>query len=629
MVFEKFFSGWPSKKATEHVPKKDSKNKNYKKELKKTNKNSSKSRRFIKSGSDSSLKKGDNVDGSVAVSGAPQKMGPDVIVKRGNIPPYLSLMSGPKGKMPLDAIVRKDFAVLATDDEKRESVLIESFEGKLENPKEHAVSSMDLKQKIRKLGYKVITMASTRDIISIIYDESKNNQTNDDEKRVGELQTDFDELIKAAVSNSSSDVHIEVRRNKAKIRFRKNGDLEDYKELSVSYASELSGVIYRVIAEEKDVTFQPGQPQDAVIDRQLTDQLRMRIRLATMPAYPNGFDMVMRLLPMGVTTKLKELAELGYTRTQVHDIKAAMAQPVGVIIVAGTTGSGKSTTLVTMIGKVIEDNKGTIKVITVEDPPEFELNGATQVPVIRSKVVTGRDKNPFADTIRAAMRSDPDKLMIGEVRDADSTELLTHAVQSGHQVYTTIHASSGIGIVARLRSFGTKNETLGSQNFISGLIYQTLVQTTCESCNKNAYDADLFYKKGSKSGYTEFLEIMQRITYSTRGKDASHIRFKGEGCDKCSQGVTGRTVVAEVIVPDHEMFSMFSEGRDTDAWHHWRENGGITALETGISFMLDGTCDPFNLEKELGSLTSDMVLKDGVYDLKTERDLLGYINPEN
>jgi type II secretory ATPase GspE/PulE/Tfp pilus assembly ATPase PilB-like protein len=558
-----------------------------------------------------------------------KKMGADVIVKRGNVPPYLELLSSPKSKIPIhDEKVKNHFAILLINDERNETILLESFEGIEEGKTDHSIIALDLKQKIRRLNYKVITMKTTRDIISILYDESKNLIV-ESENRAGELQTDFDGLIKAAVSNGTSDVHIEVRRNKAKIRFRKNGNLEDYKELSVSYATELAGVIYRVIAEEKDVTFQPSQPQDGVIDRQLTDQLRMRIRLATMPAYPNGFDMVMRLLPMGVTTKRQELVELGYRSMQLNDIKLSMAKPVGVIIVAGTTGSGKSTTLVTMLGKVIEDNKGNSKVITVEDPPEFELSGATQVPVVRSKVVIGRDKNPFAASIRAAMRSDPDILMIGEVRDGDSTELLTHAVQSGHQVYTTIHASSGIGIIARLRSLGAKNETLGSQDFISGLIYQTLVQTTCESCHKNASDADLFYEKGSKSRYTEFLEIMQRIRHSAGGRDISHIRFKGEGCDKCSQGVTGRIVVAEVIVPDHEMKSMFAVGRDIDAWHHWRKSGGETALETGINMMMDGICDPFNVEKKLGPLTDNAVMGDGVLDLNNERNILGYINPEN
>jgi type II secretory ATPase GspE/PulE/Tfp pilus assembly ATPase PilB-like protein len=625
MVFEKLFPGLRGKK-TKDKKEKDLKVKNPDWKSKKTNKKSLNSKPTIKGDKVASSKKSkaEEVDADIV-----HLMGPDVIVKRGNVPTYMGLMSAPKGKMPIqDENVKKDFAILSVDDEKREAILLESFEGRLENKSDHAVISMDIKQRIRRLNYKVLTMVATRAIISIVYDEAATTQDDVTEKRVGELQTDFDELIKAAVSHGTSDVHIEVRRNNAKIRFRKNGNLEDYKEIPVSYANEFGGVIYRVIAEEKDVTFQPGQPQDAVIDRQLTDQLRMRIRLATMPAYPNGFDMVMRLLPMGVTNNRKELSELGYKPVQLNDIKLAMAKPVGVSIVAGTTGSGKSTTLVTMLGKVIEDKAGTVKVITVEDPPEFELKGATQVPVVRSKKVTGRDQNPFSAAIRAAMRSDPDILLIGEVRDNDSAELLTHAVQSGHQVYTTVHAPSAIGIVSRLRSLGAKNEILGSQDFISGLIYQTLVQTLCKSCSKNSSDADEMYKTRGKASYTEFLEVMQRINYSTSDHDALNIRFKGEGCNQCTKGATGRTVVAEVIVPDHEMVTMFADGRDTEAWHHWRKNGGVTALETGISIMLDGVCDPFDLEHKLGPLTANMIMEDGVLDLNKERGILGYISPD-
>lgn len=555
-------------------------------------------------------------------------MGADVIIKRGNVPNYMSLLTGPRGKMPVtDEEVKQDFAILSVDDEKREAIMLETHEGKTTN-RDHAIKAMDLRQRVRRMHYKVTTMTTTRDILRILYEEAESAKGPDSDSNAGELQTHFDDLVKAAISHGSSDIHIEVRRNGAKIRFRKNGNLEDYKEIPVSYAQEFGGVIYRVIAEEKDVTFKPSEPQDAVIDRQLTDTLRMRIRLATMPAYPSGFDMVMRLLPIGVTSNRKELDELGYTPHQLNDIKLAMAQPVGVTIIAGTTGSGKSTTLVTMLGKVIDDKAGTVKVITVEDPPEFELKGATQVPVVRSKKTSGKDTNPFSAAIRAAMRSDPDILLIGETRDHDSCELLIHAVQSGHQVYTTIHAPSAIGIISRLRSLGAPHDVLGSADFISGLIYQTLVQKVCDGCCRTSEQAAEVYMNKGKSYYKDFLELNKRIQHVATEEQRKQIRYKGDGCDQCVKGISGRTVVAEVVVPDHEMISMFGQGRETEALHHWVQNGGVSALKNGIDKMLLGMCDPFDVEHKLGPLTSDIVMEDRVLDLNNERGILGYIDEE-
>jgi len=181
--------------------------------------------------------------------------------------------------------------------------------------------------------------------------------------------------------------------------------------------------------------------------------------------------MIMRILKMGQSGEKIDLNKLGYSKEHLGKVRRGSAKPVGVMMMAGTTGSGKSTSLNAMLSEKIAHHAGRIKVITVEDPPEYLLIGATQVPVVRSRSAAkeGADINPFASTIRAAMRSDPDVLMIGEVRDHHSAELLIHAVQSGHPVFTTTHASSGIDIVSRQRSNGVPDDVLGSHNFISAL----------------------------------------------------------------------------------------------------------------------------------------------------------------
>ena len=548
----------------------------------------------------------------------------NVIRQRERIPEFESVLSIKSGEISLtDPDVRKNFALILISKARHEVLLLEAIEGR-ENDKNHKFNFMDVRERARLKKYKVTTKLATRGIIQIIHENAeKISSEQDDDERASALQNDYDSLLKTAAELGVSDIHIEVRRGNAKIRFRRNGILSLFKEESVSYATELAGVIYGVIAEEKDVSFKPTEPQDAVIDRQLTDSLRMRVRLATMPAYPKGFDMVMRLLPIGAATSLKRLDSLGYTSEQVHDIKLAISRPVGATIISGTTGSGKSTTLVTILGRVIHEKNGTIKVITVEDPPEFEILGATQVPVVRSRKSTTRDGNPFSAAIRAAMRSDPDVLLIGETRDHDSCELLIHAVQSGHQVYTTIHAPSAIGIVGRLRSLGTPNDVLGSADFISGLVYQTLMPVLCPDCS---YPMSEHVPVGEEKE-EDFMALKKRISYvieEDTDLEDYNIRMKGKGCENCDHGVIGRTVVAEICVPDHDMLSYFAQGRDTDAWHHWQDNGGSTALQTGIKKLLQGICDPFDAEHKLGLLTQEIVMKDRVFDYNAEREVFGY-----
>jgi type II secretory ATPase GspE/PulE/Tfp pilus assembly ATPase PilB-like protein len=368
-------------------------------------------------------------------------------------------------------------------------------------------------------------------------------------------------LITQAMNADVSDIHIEVRRDEAKVRFRKNGDLFDFIPWSVRYARVMAGVIYQVIADEKDTTFDEFKPQDAIIDRDLGDKGRIRIRLATIPAYPSGFDMIMRILKMGVSGKRRSLESLGYNKVQLSNTRRAVAKPVGAVVMAGTTGSGKSTSLNSMLSEKIEHYGGRIKVITVEDPPEYLLLNATQVPVVRSRSQAKAGDatvNPFASVVRAAMRSDPDILMVGEVRDPDSAELLIHAVQSGHQVFTTTHASSGIDVVSRLRSNHVPDDVLGSQNFLSALMYQTLLPSLCPHCSIGVAD---FAK--SVNNEKDF-EMLKRIFKYFKPKDASALRFKRDGgCPNCVDGVTGRSVAAEVILPDPHMLKCFRERRET------------------------------------------------------------------
>lgn len=500
--------------------------------------------------------------------------------------------------------MREEMILLLVADENRINTILLSTVKMINSG--HALA---LKNRAIDRGYNVDLKPAESTVVRMLYESYKENRSEvEKEELISNYQREFANLLAAANADGVSDIHIEVRRETAKVRFRINGNLVDYTEWSVRYAREMGQVIYSVIAEEKDVTFNPDRPQDAVIDQNIGD-VRVRVRLATMPAYPDGFDMVMRLLPMGVGGEAVPLEKLGYTDSQVSAANLAVSKPVGVTVIAGTTGSGKSTSLKNMLLKKIASYAGMIKVITVEDPPEYFISGATQVPVVRSK--NAKDGvNPFAAAIRAAMRSDPDVLMIGEVRDHDSAELLVHAVQSGHQVFTTVHASSAIGIVARLAGIGVKRDVLGGTDFLSGLIYQTLLPVLCDKCKVGIDD----------SGADD--DLKSRLSRVSENFIDS-IRFRGKGCGACSEtGITGRTVAAEIIIPDNEIMKLIREGDDASALQHWKRNGGKTALHTGIQKMNAGIVDPRDVEHRLGYLTIDLIHEDGVFNINDEESLI-------
>jgi type II secretory ATPase GspE/PulE/Tfp pilus assembly ATPase PilB-like protein len=529
----------------------------------------------------------------------PQRQPPQIITKREDIPFHVAILSSSGGALELPEEWQKDYAILLVNREKKEVEVVCSTEIIKRGVNDDLLTIVD---QIKRNGYvRVNKWIAKPEMISIIYESTENQKSREEQERTAtKIQIEFDDLITQAMNADVSDIHIEVRRDEAKVRFRKNGDLFDFIPWSVRYARVMAGVIYQVIADEKDTTFDEFKPQDAIIDRDLGDKGRIRIRLATIPAYPSGFDMIMRILKMGVSGKRRSLESLGYNKVQLSNTRRAVAKPVGAVVMAGTTGSGKSTSLNSMLSEKIEHYGGRIKVITVEDPPEYLLLNATQVPVVRSRSQAKAGDatvNPFASVVRAAMRSDPDILMVGEVRDPDSAELLIHAVQSGHQVFTTTHASSGIDVVSRLRSNHVPDDVLGSQNFLSALMYQTLLPSLCPHCSIGVAE---FAK--SVDNEKDF-EMLQRIFKYLKPKDASALRFKRDGgCPHCVDGVTGRSVAAEVILPDPHMLKCFRERRETDALLHYRHKGGKIALDHGLYKALQGICDLRDVEHKLDQM---------------------------
>lgn len=530
------------------------------------------------------------------------------IMLRDNIPAYERVLSGDaSAAFPLSDEFKHEIAVLLTSEDKKTVEIIISTRLK------QAQVIADTRERVKRAGYKMTSpLYADSGILGLIGEATTKAGATTNAKDLSDMQRLFDELLVKAVKMNASDIHIEARRNDAMVRFRADGDLIKIHDWSPQQAEQLASVIYNVIAEEKDVTFQKDRTQDAVAERDVRvgeEIIRVRARIATMPAYPAGFDMVMRILRMGhqSSSKAGGMAGLGYLPEQILNLELAISRPVGVTIMSGVTGSGKSTSLTTMVGKRITDYHGRIKVITVEDPPEIIVPGATQSPVVRSKAGkgdAGEKVNPFAASIKAAMRSDPDVIMVGEVRDEESAKLLVSATQSGHQVFTTVHAPSAFGIIGRLRSLGVPNDVLGSLDFVSGLVYQTLCPVLCPKCS---IPLDEFMANDDSPRNQR---MKMRLARAVDDLDDTDIRFRNPApvCGHCNnKGIVGRTVVAEVVLPDEHMKILFSEGKDTEAIRYWKaEKDGKTVLWYGIGKMKEGMLDPFDVEHKMGMLDSDV-----------------------
>lgn len=535
----------------------------------------------------------------IVPAGQPIRQFP-VISKKDEIPAHAAVLSATGAHLDLMPEWQKNFAILLIAKDRKDVIIVSSTEtqgGGFDD------DFLTINDRINRSGYvRSRRILAKPEILAIIYESGTGQHSPEDSQRAAtKIQIDFDNLIRAGIEADTSDIHIEVRRDEAKVRFRKNGDCVDFAEWPVKYARTMAGVIYQVIADEKDTTFDDARPQAAIIDRELSETMRIRVRLNTIPAYPAGFDMVMRILKMGQGGKRTPLDKLGYEKRHLSHIRRGVAKPVGAMIMAGTTGSGKSTSLNSMLGEKIEAYKGKLKVITVEDPPEYLLWGATQVPVVRSRSQSqagGGSVNPFVAVMSAALRSDPDILMVGEVRDEDSAHLLIHAVQSGHQVFTTVHASGAMDIISRFRSMHMPDDVLGGQNFISALMYQTLLPTVCPHCSTDIRKL----KADVQTDQDE--ELIERIYSLIKPSVIPGMRFRHEeGCEQCAHGVVGRSAAAEIILPDPYMLKCFRDRNDTEASMHYRRKGGRSALEHGLAKAFRGLVDIRDVESKLDQIT--------------------------
>jgi len=407
---------------------------------------------------------------------------------------------------------------------------------------------------------------------------------------VSEMQAAALAVFQRAVALRASDIHLRVARERAaRLYFRIHNDLEFIEEWSYEYGAQLCTTIYQAMTDVSDATFETLSRQDARIsERAKLPPGLDGIRIATSPQV-GGHVMVLRLLYNDAVGG-EGLAGLGYGAQQRAALELMARRPSGINVIGGPTGSGKSTTLQRLLAGLIREMQGRRNVITVEDPPEYPIGEAVQTPVTNAEEEEARSR-AFQLAIKASMRLDPDIIMIGEVRDTPSARLAVQASMTGHQVWSTVHATSAFAILDRLIDLGVPVQLATDPTVITGLVCQRLVKVLCAHCKRPLREA---LKNYSEEDVRRVLGVLA----------LDRVNVRGEGCEHCrGSGTAGRTVVAEAMVAEPELMAHWKRDERDKALALWRGNqGGVTMLEDAIAKIASGEIDPFQAEEIVGPL---------------------------
>ena len=421
-------------------------------------------------------------------------------------------------------------------------------------------------------------MATQEDIESNIPEYYSNEQANEAQEIVNEEFTDIADLeeiqgleeqlrndidnapivkfvnnvIETAVRSNASDIHIEPQKDVVRIRMRIDGQLVQKMEIK---SAALSNLVTRIkIMSGMDIA-EKRIPQDGRIETKV-DGRSIDLRVSDLPTV-YGEKIVIRVLG-GIGTVLS-VDQLGMSEKNLEFFKSIIKTPNGIILVCGPTGSGKSTTLYSVLAEV---NDSTINTITVEDPVEYKLDGITQVQVNAKAGLT------FAAGLRSILRQDPDIIMIGEIRDNETAQIAVKAAITGHVVLSTIHTNDAVGAVARLVDMDIEPYMVADSTV--GVIAQRLVKKLCPHCKQ---------KYVTPEDEMHFLGLEEPVEI-----------YKAVGCKECGNtGYKGRMGIHEIFVLTSKIRAMINKGVSAEEIKQEAINNGMVTLrEDCLAHVLKG-----------------------------------------
>ena len=401
---------------------------------------------------------------------------------------------------------------------------------------------------------KIALKDSVKDLVKKVQDELNSINTIEEQQEASSILSLIDVVLKTCINARGSDIHIEPTEKNCVVRARIDGKLVESfifeKNIYPPMASRLKLLANLDIAEKRKP--QDGRFSTAVGAREFD------FRISTLPIL-YGESIVMRVLDK--EKALVRLEDAGMDSVSYHKLLKGLEAPYGIILVTGPTGSGKTTTLYGALNELrnVED-----KVITVEDPVEYRMNLIQQVQV-NAKVGLS-----FADALRSILRQDPDKIMIGEIRDQETLEIAIKAALTGHMVISTLHTNDSISAIPRMADMGIEHYLISGA--LVAIQAQRLVRKICVHCKVEEHLSP-----------TVLEEIDGAVPQGARF-------YKGSGCKECGDsGYMGREMICEVLTITEALSSLIAKGASKDAMHaQAKKDGFIDIFQNGIQKALDG-----------------------------------------
>jgi general secretion pathway protein E len=360
-------------------------------------------------------------------------------------------------------------------------------------------------------------------------------------------------VLLEALRLRASDVHLESTAQGLRVRYRVDGVLQEVSNPPRQYQA---AVISRIKIMANLNIAERRLAQDGRIRLRLSDR-ELDLRVSTLPAL-HGESVVLRILDRG--SGVPDLVELGMSPTTLSGFTRLIRLPHGIILVTGPTGSGKTTTL---YGALRTINGPGVKIVTVEDPVEYQIEGLTQIPVAVKGGMT------FASALRSILRHDPDIIMVGEMRDAETAQISIQAALTGHLVFSTLHTNDAPGGITRLSDMGVEPYLIAAT--VRGLLAQRLVRMVCDGC------AEPYQPPPS-----ELMEIGQIAgSNGSSNRSATTAFRRGRGCDQCAgSGYRGRTGIYELLLVSDELRSGIVAGAPLDRIRELARKQGMVPLRT-------------------------------------------------
>ena len=370
-------------------------------------------------------------------------------------------------------------------------------------------------------------------------------------------------IIGEAIQMGVSDIHIEPYKKSSRIRFRLDGMLTTMDQFTEFLHANYNAVVTRIKIISKLDIAERRIPQDGAISFKLKGEIEKEVdlRVSILPTN-NNERIVMRILNKDAGEK--KLSDLGFEENDYNTLIKSVTSPQGMILVTGPTGSGKTTTLYSILKHI---NKPELNILTAEDPVEYEMDGIGQVQIRDDIGYT------FATALRSFLRQDPEVILVGEIRDKDTVDIALKAALTGHLVFSTIHTNDAPSTITRLQNMGTPNYLIAAA--LSLVMAQRLARRSCQECR--IPDENVNPKLLSSVGFTP--------EESSRAKI-----YKGKGCDKCNQtGYKGRMGIYEVLEVSKELKqAILSNIGQTELFALAKKQGFRTMQEMGKDMLLSG-----------------------------------------